>query len=214
MARPMITVDVESVRQMYEQGIPVSSIAKTLGVSPETVRKRMEAAGLMRRAPGRPRFDVNRPVCKNGHFLDGRNKYVSPDGGVFCRRCRNEQNRNHYKRIREAQLDAIKKTPELYAAKTVSQRLLRRRMSIAEYQTQFDKQQGLCALCGLPETETFRGKIRMLAVDHDHDTGLNRGLLCRRCNCVLGMLNDDVTLFQRAIEYLGKWRQECSAASS
>ena len=210
MARPTIDVNTDFIRQMYEQGTSISTIAKALGVCSETVRKRMETIGLTRRLPGCPRLDVNRPRCKNGHLLDGRNRYESRDGRVFCRRCRNEQNKRHYISIRKAQLDAIKAQPEWHAAKAVSQRLARRGLSLAEYQAQFEKQHGLCALCGLPETETFSGKIRMLATDHDHATGQQRELLCRRCNCILGMFNDDISLFQRAIEYLTKGRSDAA----
>lgn len=39
-------------------------------------------------------------------------------------------------------------------------------------------------------------------VDHDHETGIVRGLLCRRCNLLLGMANDSVELLASSIEYL------------
>jgi hypothetical protein len=42
------------------------------------------------------------------------------------------------------------------------------------------------------------------AVDHDHETGEVRGLLCRRCNSALGMLRDDPITIERAANYL--WR--------
>lgn len=38
-------------------------------------------------------------------------------------------------------------------------------------------QQDCCGMCGDPETENGR-----LEIDHDHDTGMVRGLLCRSCN--------------------------------
>lgn len=42
------------------------------------------------------------------------------------------------------------------------------------------------------------------AVDHDHESGIVRGLLCRRCNSALGMLRDDPLIIERAANYL--WR--------
>jgi hypothetical protein len=44
-----------------------------------------------------------------------------------------------------------------------------------------------------------------LSVDHCHETGLNRGLLCRNCNTGLGMFKDSKKLLGRAIFYLNTY---------
>lgn len=64
------------------------------------------------------------------------------------------------------------------------------------------EQNGVCAICGNPETKAQYGKIQPLTVDHDHETGKVRGLLCFNCNIALGKLKDNVFLLERAIEYL------------
>ncbi|SRR6266699_2301678 len=56
------------------------------------------------------------------------------------------------------------------------------------YQALLEAQQGVCALCGQPETSTIKGTLRSLAVDHDHTTGWIRGLLCARCNRALATI--------------------------
>lgn len=66
------------------------------------------------------------------------------------------------------------------------------------------KQNNVCAICGLPETNRWRDKVRELSVDHCHITGVVRGLLCARCNLVLGKCNDDPTLLRMMIAYLEK----------
>lgn len=43
-----------------------------------------------------------------------------------------------------------------------------------------------CAICGVHETKSTKGT---LYVDHDHETGKVRGLLCNRCNIILGQFN-------------------------
>lgn len=73
-----------------------------------------------------------------------------------------------------------------------------------EFERMLADQGGVCAICGGEETSTDRrsGKVRRLFVDHDHDTGRVRGLLCQRCNFGVGQFRDDPTLLQRAIDYL------------
>lgn len=62
------------------------------------------------------------------------------------------------------------------------------------------KQNGVCAICGKPETTIAYGKVQVLSVDHDHKTGKVRGLLCVGCNQGLGRLGEDN--LERAISYL------------
>lgn len=63
------------------------------------------------------------------------------------------------------------------------------------------KQQGsVCAICRRQQAD----RRRRLAVDHDHNTGRIRGLLCDPCNQILGIANDDPKLLARAIEHLTK----------
>lgn len=78
-------------------------------------------------------------------------------------------------------------------------------LTLAEYNALLEAQGGLCAICRQPETWTRNGVPVRLAVDHNHRTGLRRGLLCRRCNQVLGRMLDDPTLFEAAAEYLRRF---------
>lgn len=64
------------------------------------------------------------------------------------------------------------------------------------------KQSGVCAICGQPETRILREKVCSLGVDHDHKTGKIRGLLCFRCNTVIGRVEENVGLLRQMIVYI------------
>lgn len=66
------------------------------------------------------------------------------------------------------------------------------------------QQQQVCAICGLQNEISRHGTRKSLCVDHDHETGEVRGLLCTPCNVALGNLRDSVELLNKAIEYLNK----------
>lgn len=65
-------------------------------------------------------------------------------------------------------------------------------------------QNGACAICRKPESVMRAGKVMRLPVDHCHETGRVRGLLCHRCNRAIGLLGDDVEVLRAAIDYLEK----------
>ena len=65
---------------------------------------------------------------------------------------------------------------------------LRFNLTLEEYNLMFDAQGGICKICSMPEItrKNNSDEVRMLAVDHDHNTGAVRGLLCASCNVQLG----------------------------
>lgn len=68
-------------------------------------------------------------------------------------------------------------------------------ITLAAYEAMLVSQGGVCAICG--GTDTIN-----LAVDHCHATGQIRGLLCRKCNALLGQATDDPAILANAIKYL------------
>lgn len=70
----------------------------------------------------------------------------------------------------------------------------------------FIEQQGKCAICrsdiyynvwGERQDKTFS-----LHIDHNHRTGIPRGLLCQNCNVALGKLQESVSITENAHRYL------------
>ena len=80
------------------------------------------------------------------------------------------------------------------ARRAATERQRRYSISQADYDHIVAEQQGGCAIC--------QAITASLAVDHHHDTGAVRGLLCSNCNVALGMLADNPLLLARAAEYL------------
>ena len=67
-----------------------------------------------------------------------------------------------------------------------------------QYEEMFKEQKGKCAICN-------KVSKRKLAIDHDHDTGLIRELLCSNCNRALGYFKDSKENLKKAVSYLERW---------
>lgn len=77
-------------------------------------------------------------------------------------------------------------------------------LNLADVSRLSEKQKNCCAICAEPETTKIKGKLIALAVDHNHETGKVRGLLCVKCNRGLGLFKDNRKLLLRAAAYLAK----------
>ena len=66
-------------------------------------------------------------------------------------------------------------------------KLRRYNITLEEYTRKFNEQNGCCAMCGRSQLE-FKNA---LAVDHDHKTRKNRGLLCVNCNRIVGVFENE-----------------------
>lgn len=71
-------------------------------------------------------------------------------------------------------------------------------ISLAEYNALLESQGGKCGLCRIDEP----GGFGSWHVDHDHDSGAVRGLLCQRCNIGLGYFKDDPDVLRAAADYI------------
>lgn len=86
--------------------------------------------------------------------------------------------------------------------KDLDKRRLCNEISLDNYNYMYAQQKGLYAICHKSETSIYKGKIRALCIDHDHQTFQIRGLLCNKCNKALGLFDDNVSLLEGAIKYL------------
>lgn len=121
-------------------------------------------------------------------------KHPSP-----CEPCR-ERNREYMRRKRAGIPPEEKK--KLWVSKR--HYYLMRNFGISEkiYDEMLEKQNYSCAICGSKESGDKR--TSRLAVDHCHEKGHVRGLLCGSCNKALGIFKDSKEILKSAIRYLEK----------
>lgn len=114
---------------------------------------------------------------------------------------RGTEKRKNYLKMHEqlpktkARRKAYKEKPENKEKKYIKSLMRFYNMSKEEYDKLFEKQTGKCAIC-------FSESKTKLCVDHSHATGKVRGLLCKKCNSAIGLLQDNTEFLYRAIKYL------------
>jgi len=163
-------------------------------------------------------------ICLNGHLVTEETSYVYPEGArlagkVVCKICRmNWQrkrkglpesdtigtwNRNKTHCSRGHMYDEGNtriKSDGSRGCKTCHRQGMRRRaygIEWEQFEEMWEDQDESCAICKTPFKDTSEA-----CVDHSHDTGEVRGLLCNQCNNGLGRFMDNITILQSAITYL------------
>lgn len=141
----------------------------------------------------------NCPKCKRllseDHFhRDGKRS----DGmQLWCKECGLADKKYRYWHGRK---DAVQRSARSTSLKKYG-------LSLQAYDDMFKRQNGVCLICGEPETQRSnpRGKVDSLRVDHCHKTRKVRGLLCSRCNFGIAQFHDDPVRLMRAAGYLEGW---------
>jgi len=125
-----------------------------------------------------------------GEYFYKRKKHK--DGLAYtCKKCANKQKREWGKT--ETGKESRKRTN------------LKKRynMSVDKYEKILDAQNYVCKICGKRETDKHQnGEYKDLSIDHNHNTGKIRGLLCQKCNRGLGSFDDDPILLKKAAKYI------------
>ena len=160
--------------------------------------------------------------CKNGHSAPrragkGENKCLKcdaehhksvrkhPSKGKKQRERRREQWRKNESRrqtILRKQRDNYAKDPSVrrkaisYAMKST------KGIDLARYEEILEIQDRKCAICGT--TETGNKQSERFCIDHHHETGAVRGLLCTHCNFLLGTIGEDKKIIRKAIHYINQ----------
>lgn len=127
------------------------------------------------------------------------NLYKAKADHKFCSKCKEEKHIIAFStnKSRSAGVEPIcKQCKKPYNKKSATKQNLKKfGLTVVDYNNLLAKQNGVCGICKKPEAANKR-----LAVDHCHDTGIVRGLLCMQCNTAIGKLNSK-ELLSAAIEY-------------
>lgn len=142
-----------------------------------------------------PRCDTTKPVTEfplDRSRKSGRYSY--------CKACNRANAKNHIDRRRATPegREAMRRYSWLAVLKTYG-------VTEEDYNRLFVEQDGLCAICRLPESFKNKDGLRPLTFDHDHATGMARSLLCHHCNCVLGLARENPQTLESAAAYLRRW---------
>lgn len=146
-------------------------------------------------------------VCREEKPVDQFYARPSARGGVLvprerCKTCHSTTMRawRQAKKNNVAAWQAQKAAQRLANEVQRKQRKLRFfNISIATYEQLLVRLGPYCNICGLPEQRADR---KRLSLDHDHSTNIIRGLLCSRCNTLLGLARDEIGRLERAAAYL------------
>ena len=114
----------------------------------------------------------------------------------LCREWRAKNRTRHLEGCRRR--DALRRAadPEYDRRRNFRQKY---KITIEQYDAMYRDQNGVCAICA-----RLNLSGRRLAVDHDHDTGKIRGLLCSRCNSAIGLARESLDVLKMTVVYLEK----------
>lgn len=136
--------------------------------------------------------DGHRNECKACHLAQRKLRYDSPAAVERVQRWRdaNADRYAAYRREYAARPERKRAMRDAYYRRTFG-------ISADEFDVLLEAQGGCCAICRKrPE------RAASLHLDHCHDTGAIRGILCGRCNQGLGLFGDDVGMLDAAVRYL------------
>lgn len=143
-------------------------------------------------------------------LVDFHKQKAAKDGhAYYCKDCYRIIDRQ-YRRQNRGRLDRQKqkwRREHEAQALAINRRCNLRRygLTLARYKRMLAEQGGVCAACGQAETRIIQGTLANLSVDHDHKTGVVRGLLCQACNLLLGLARDDSERLLTAVAYLKRY---------
>ena len=126
------------------------------------------------------------PKCNETKSLDAFCKASNTAFGIsiYCKECQRKKSKVRYKTHKNEHINnGLKKKYGI---------------TLVDYTKLLNKQNNQCLICGKKSSESKR----RLAVDHDHETGKIRGILCEERNRGIGIFKDSIDRLNNSINYL------------
>lgn len=136
--------------------------------------------------------------CKETKSLNDFYALRSGNHSGYCKKCARESTRKWTNKHPRQGLEVERHREQIndWRRKNVTlekQRDYHRKKRYDLSREEYERLPKECAICGSPDN---------LVLDHDHVTGLFRGVLCHRHNVGIGFFKDDPTMLLRAVDYL------------
>ena len=107
----------------------------------------------------------------------------------ICKKCAAVKSKLFYK----------ENTPEYDAVKRREKIVKVYGLTLDDYDEMYEQQEGRCKICGIEEKYVSKQRFH---IDHCHETGRVRGLLCSKCNKGLGLFKDNANFLREAAKYI------------
>lgn len=125
------------------------------------------------------------------------------EGSKDCQRCNEHKDKESFYKCKRNP-DGLENRCKKCCQQRSRNNEIKRRYGInqSDYEKILKSQDGKCAICEKNNIDSE--EVRRLSIDHCHETGKIRGLLCSNCNFAIGLMEDDPVILKRAINYLEK----------
>jgi hypothetical protein len=168
----------------------ICKCGKVFGDTPYIMKKRKYCSKKCYHKYNIP-WNKNKQFCPKRHdtFIVGREKDHT------CSQCNKD-----YK-VRWSKMNRVRRSKLVKQSIWKSKGILNSAgniFTLEDFDDLYRQQKGKCLICKKHQSEF---KVA-LSVDHNHETGFVRGLLCRSCNSILGMIDENVEILGRMIKHL------------
>jgi len=172
---------LEQITKRYQEGVGLRELGREFDINHEKIRYQLSKHG------------IHKP----------KHKHVNDDGTLTCLRCSTKKELSSFPYYKTCGKRLCR---DCYRAYMLDHDMKKLGTTGEKYQMLYELQGGKCAICQTTAGHiTKNGNVARLALDHCHETGKPRGLLCNKCNRGIGYLKNNL---DSAVSYLSGFHTE------